>query len=58
MAQLLDFFKSVMTGFAGAWNWLTTPLDWIDMSPIGIFSIAGIAIIIGFKVFNLVNPVG
>lgn len=68
MNVFINFLFDFINGLASAWTWLTTPLNFnilgvdivealgVDVTPLGLLGISAIVIIVGFKLFKLVNP--
>lgn len=40
--------------FAKFGEWLTDPLPYINVSPLAVFSVAGVSVLLGFKLVRLV----
>jgi len=63
MQDMLDFFYSIIKGFAGAWSWLTTPINlgslndiapaWLT-TPLALISFAGITAVLVFKIIRMI----
>lgn len=68
MNAFIDFLFDFINGLAGAWTWLTTPLSveiagknvmevlGLAVTPLGLLGIGSIIVIVGFKLFKLINP--
>ena len=53
MEVLLDFLLSILTRLAQFSNWLITPLDYINLSPLALLSVAGITTIVAIHLVRL-----
>lgn len=51
---LIYWLLSLLTEFAKFGNWLTSPLPYINLSPLAVFSFSGLVIVIGFLLVRLV----
>lgn len=53
METLFNFLLNIIQVVASFGQWLITPLEHINMSPLALFSVAGISIIIGIHLVRL-----
>lgn len=53
METLFNFLLNILVSIAQFGQWLITPLEYINMSPLAIFSVAGITTIIGIHLIRL-----
>ena len=68
MNVFINFLFDFINGLADAWTWLTTPLSvkigdanvmeilGLDVTPLGLLGIGAIIVVVGFKLFKLINP--
>lgn len=68
MNTFIQFLFDFINGLASAWTWLTTPLSLeiagknvmellgLAVTPLGLLGIGAIVVIVGFKLYKLVNP--
>ena len=68
MSIFIQFLFDFINGLASAWTWLTTPLSveiagqnvmevlGLAVTPLGLLGIGSIVVIVGFKLFKLINP--
>lgn len=67
MNTFIQFLFDFINGLASAWTWLTTPLSLeiagknvmevlgLAVTPLGLLGIGSI-VVVGFKLFKLINP--
>lgn len=53
METLFNFLLNILVTIAHFGHWLITPLEYINMSPLALFSVAGITLIIGIHLVRL-----
>jgi len=53
MENLFNFLLNIISIIASFGSWLTTPLEYINISPLALFSVGGITIIIGVHLVRL-----
>ena len=53
MENLFDFLLNSLHIVAQFGQWLITPLDYVNMSPLALFSVAGISTIIAIHLIRL-----
>lgn len=53
MEGIFDFILNILSVFAGFGDWLVTPLDYINLSPLGLISVGGITFLIGIHIVKL-----
>lgn len=51
---LFDWLVKIPQLFAQFGEWLTEPLPRLGISPLAVFSVAGVTALLGFKLFRLV----
>lgn len=54
MQQLWSWVINLPLVFVDFFNWLTTDLPYINMSPLSLFTFGGLTILIGFLLVRLV----
>ena len=53
MESLFDFLLNILSVVASFGTWLITPLKYVNMSPLALFSIGGITAIITIHLIRL-----
>lgn len=57
MEGLWNWISKFMSGISAFWQWLLTPIEVLgNWQPISIVGVTGLAVILGFWIFKLVNP--
>lgn len=46
---ILNFTREI----SNVGNWLITPLDYLNISPLGLFTVSGLSIVVGWHVVRL-----
>lgn len=54
MEYLINWVINLPLAFSTFLAWLTTPLPYINISPLSIFSLGGISLLVGFLLLRLV----
>lgn len=50
MGELLNWFESLLTGFANVGSWLVTPLPVVEVSPLVLASGVGLLVFLGIAI--------
>ena len=51
--QLFSWTLNIINVLGSFGNWLITPLDYINMSPLSLFSLGGITLLLGIHLIRL-----